>query len=140
MHSKTYVDVRYAETDKMGVVYHANYPVWFEMGRSDLIESFGYKYSDMEEMGIMTPVRNLNLTYLRPATYPDKLLIRTWAIHLTASRIEFRYTVSKINDDNTQTELCYGTTEHAFVDTKTFRPVSLKKRLPELYEKIKATF
>ena len=140
MHSKTYVTVRYAETDKMGVVYHGNYPVWFELGRSNLLNMHGYEYKKMEEMGVMTPVTNLTCNYKSPAFYPDNLLIRTWAINMTASRIEFRYTICRINEDKTETEVCYGTTEHAFVSTKTFRPVNLKKKIPNLYEKIKATF
>ena len=57
-------------------------------------------------------------------------------IHMTAARIEFAYSVKKRADDGTETELCYGTTEHGFVDTKTFRPCNIKKRLPELYEKL----
>lgn len=85
------------------------------------------------------PLTNLSCYYLKPACYEDNLIIRTWAIELKAAHIQFTYTVKKINDDGTQEEIGYGSTEHGIIDSKTFRPVSLKKRMPELYEKIKAT-
>ena len=140
MHSKSYVTVRYAETDKMGVVHHSNYPVWYEVGRSDYIKLFGLSYKDVEEAGILMPVINLNCSYKSPARYEDKLLIRTWAIELHAARIQFSYTIKKINEDSSETEVAYGTTEHGFIDSKTFKPVNMKKRMPQLYEKINATF
>ena len=65
--------------------------------------------------------------------------MRTWVMSIKPAHIEFTYTIKRINDDGTQTELGYGTTEHGIIDSKTFRPTSLKKRMPELYEKIKAT-
>ena len=136
MHAKTYVTVRYAETDRMGVAHHANYPIWFEVGRTDFIKLFGTSYSEMEAAGMMTPLRNLSAHYLLPALYEDKLIIRTWCTNMTAARIEFSYTVKRINPDGTETELCYGSTEHGFVDAKTFRPCNAKKRMPVLFEKM----
>ncbi|MCH5303774.1 MAG: acyl-CoA thioesterase [Ruminococcus sp.] len=139
MHSKSYLTVRYAETDRMGIAHHSNYPVWYEVGRTDYIKGFGISYSDMEKAGVLMPLTNLTCHFKAPALYEDKILIRTWAMELRAAHIQFSYTVKKINDDGTEEELGYGTTEHGFVDSKTFRPCSLKKRLPELYEKVKAT-
>ncbi len=136
MHAKTFITVRYAETDKMGIAHHSNYPVWYEVGRSEYIRMFGTSYSDMEKAGIMTPLLNLSCHFKLPALYEDNLIIRTWCITMTAARIVFSYTVKRIEDDGTETELGYGTTEHGFVDSKTFKPCSIKKRLPELYEKI----
>ena len=140
MHSKTFVTVRYAETDAMGIVHHRNHAVWYEIARNDYIEMFGVSYKQMEEAGVFVPIINLNCNFKYPARYMDKILIRTWAISLHASRIEFSYTVKKINDDGTETEIGYGTSEHGFIDKETFRPINLKKRMPELYQKIKATF
>ena len=134
MHSRTYVTVRYAETDRMGIAHHANFPVWFEIGRTDFIRLFGTSYSEMEASGIMTPVRNLSVRYLLPAQYEDRLDIRTWCTNMTAARIEFSYSVKRINPDETQTEIAYGSTEHGFVDAKTFRPCNAKKRMPALFE------
>ena len=93
MHSKTYITVRYAETDKMGVAHHANYPIWYEIGRTDFIKMFGTSYSEMEEAGVMTPVLNLTCHYGKPAMFEDKLIVRTWCIHMTAARIEFAYSI-----------------------------------------------
>ena len=139
MHSRTKIPVRYAETDKMGIVHHSNYPIWYEIGRSDYIKMFGTSYSQMEENGVMTPLLNIMCHFGLPALYEDELIIRTKAILISAARITFSYTVKRIEKDGTETELGYGTTEHGFVDSKTFRPCSIKKRMPELYEKIKAT-
>ena len=136
MHAKSYITVRYAETDRMGIAHHANYPIWYEIGRTDYVKLFGTTYSDMEASGVMTPLLNLTCHFGRPAQYEDRLIVRTWCIHLTAARIEFAYTVKRINNDGTETELGYGTTEHGVVDAKTFRPCNMKKRLPELYEKM----
>lgn len=136
MHSRTKLVVRYAETDRMGIVHHSNFPVWYEMGRSDYIKMFGTSYSEMENSGVMTPLRNLNCLFKLPAQYEDELIVRTWCTAITASRIEFSYTVKRIEPDGSEVELGYGSTEHAFVDSKTFRPCSIRKRLPELYDKI----
>lgn len=139
MHSRTKITVRYAETDQMGIAHHSNYPIWYEVGRSDYIKMFGTSYTEMEQAGVMTPLLNLSCSYKLPAFYEDELIIRTKVIMMSASRITFAYTVKKIENDGTETELGYGTTEHGFVDAKTFRPCSVKKRLPELYAKISAT-
>lgn len=138
MHSRTKITVRYAETDKMGIAHHSNYPIWYEVGRSDYIKMFGTSYSEMEEAGVMTPLINLTCHFGLPALYEDELIIRTKVIFITAARIIFSYTVKRIEDDRTETELGYGTTEHGFVDTKNFRPCNIKKRMPELFEKISA--
>lgn len=139
MHSRTKLTVRYAETDKMGIVHHSVYPVWYEIGRSDYVKMFGMTYSQIEQAGVMMPLTNLNCHFTFPARYEDNLIIRTKVIMLSAARITFTYTVKRINDDNTETELGYGVTEHGFIDKDTFKPCNVKKRLPELYAKIKAT-
>ena len=125
MHSRTKFRVRYAETDCMGIVHHSNYPIWYEMGRGDYVKMLGFNYREMEEQGIMT------------ALYDDEIILRTKVILISAARITFSYTVKRIEPDGSETELGYGTTEHGFVDSKTFRPISIRKRMPELYEKIK---
>lgn len=136
MHSRSRITVRYAETDRMGIAHHSNYPVWYEVGRTDYIKMFGTSYTEMEKAGVMTPLRNLNCHFKLPAKYEDELIIRTWCTAMSAARIEFSYTIKKIEADGSETELGYGSTEHGFVDSKTFRPCNVKKRLPDLYEKI----
>ena len=136
MHARTKVTVRYAETDRMGIVHHSNYPIWYEIARNDYIKMFGISYTDMENAGVMTPLLNLSCHFGIPALYEDELIIRTWCTAMTAARIEFSYTVKRIEPDGSETELGYGSTEHGFVDSKTFRPCNVKKRLPDLFEKI----
>ena len=136
MHSKSYITVRYAETDQMGIAHHSVYPVWYEIGRTDFVKMFDMTYSEMEKSGILLPVLNLNCHFGKPAYYEDRLIVRTWCIHMSAARMEFSYSLKRILNDDSEEELGYGATEHAVVDAKTFRPCNIKKRLPELYEKL----
>ena len=136
MHSRSKVIVRYAETDQMGIAHHSNYAIWYEQGRTDFIKMFGITYSDMEKAGIMLPLRNLSCHFTLPARYEDELIVRTWCTSISAARIEFSYNVKKIEADGTETELGYGSTEHGFVDSTTFKPCNVKKRMPDLYEKL----
>ena len=92
--------VRYAETDKMGVVYYANYLVWFEVGRADLLRSLGRSYRDMEAAGISLPVIDARCQYLRPARYDDEIEVRTEGRMLSPVRMEFDYQVVRRVDDS----------------------------------------
>lgn len=88
--STTQLRVRYAETDQMNVVYYGNYAQYFEVGRVECIRQLGYTYKDMEASGVMMPVVELNVKYLRSATYDDLITIKTQIRHLpTDHRIEF---------------------------------------------------
>ena len=71
MHARTKVTVRYAETDRMGIVHHSNYPIWYEIARNDYIKMFGISYTDMENAGVMTPLLNLSCHFGIPALYED---------------------------------------------------------------------
>ncbi len=75
--SSTQLRVRYAETDQMNVVYYGNYAQYFEVGRVESIRQLGLAYKDMEAMGIMMPVVEMNIKFLRPATYDDLITIKT---------------------------------------------------------------
>src|ERR1035437_8151496 len=92
------VRVRYAETDKMGVVYHANYLVWFEVGRCELLRAIGSSYRDLESTGIMLPVIEAHCEYRSPARYDDELQVKTWGTLVSGARVEFRYEVSRVAD------------------------------------------
>ena len=105
MHARTKVTVRYAETDRMGIVHHSNYPIWYEIARNDYIKMFGISYTDMENAGVMTPLLNLSCHFGIPALYEDELIIRTWVQTITAARIIFTYTVKRIEKDGSETEL-----------------------------------
>lgn len=90
---QTTVRVRYAETDKMGYVYYGTYAQYYEVGRVEALRSLGMSYRSMEEEGVMLPVRDLKVTYHKPAFYDDLLTIRTTIVTLPAVRIQFAYEV-----------------------------------------------
>ena len=84
------IRVRYADTDQMNVVYHANYATYFEIARTEAIRTLGFTYREMEEMGIEMPVTEIDMRFLRPARYDDLLRVRTTLRHLPDNhRIEF---------------------------------------------------
>jgi acyl-CoA thioester hydrolase len=120
--STSAVRVRYAETDKMGVVYYANYFVWFEVGRTDLLRTLGWSYNEMEKAGITLPVIEAHCEYLRPAR-DDELEVRTEGRLLSPIRMEFRYEVHRIAD---ATIAASGRTVHASLD-----PNGKPRRLPD---------
>ncbi len=109
----SHVRVRYAETDTMGVAYYANYFVWFEVGRCELLRSLGHTYRDLEAQGFMLPVIEAHCEYRDSARYDDALEIATTGALLSPVRVEFRYRVARPADD---TLLAAGRTVHAAVD------------------------
>ena len=105
--------VRYAETDQMGVVYHANYLVWFEVGRVEFIRQIGLDYRSMEqEEGALIAVVEVRARYKAPARYDDELIIRTELAGVRGSVVRFRYTVLRAASE---TVLCEGETVHLVV-------------------------
>ncbi|MBN8207572.1 acyl-CoA thioesterase [Bacillus sp. NTK071] len=132
----TPIEVRYAETDQMGVVYHANYLVWFELGRTALINDLGFRYADMEKEGILSPVVDIKASYKRPVRYGDQVMIRTWVEHYDGIRVSYGYEVT--NGDG---ETCVtGESMHTCVKRESFRPISIRRKFPEwhkAYEEVK---
>jgi acyl-CoA thioester hydrolase len=92
--------VRYADTDQMGVVYYANYLVWFEVARTEWLREGGWTYREMEASGISLPVIEAHCAYRQPARYDDEIEIRTMATVLTPVRIRFDYEAWKTADDS----------------------------------------
>jgi acyl-CoA thioester hydrolase len=127
--SSSSIRVRYAETDKMGVVYYANYFVWFEVARADLLRSLGWSYRDMEQDGIILPVIEAHCEYARPARYDDELEIRTEGRILSPIRMEFTYQVRLGGD----VVAASGRTVHAALDPSG-RPCRLPQRIREIFE------
>ncbi|HEC01994.1 MAG TPA: acyl-CoA thioesterase [Phycisphaerales bacterium] len=82
---------RYAETDQAGVIHHSVYPVWFEMGRTELLRANGLAYKDLEEAGVFFVVARLSIKYRRPAMYDEQLTLETTCSAVTASRVEHTY-------------------------------------------------
>ena len=127
----TEVRVRYAETDQMGVVYYANYLVWFELGRVDVLRSLGLAYSLLEsDHGCLLPVIEARCRYRSPARYDDEILIETRPAMLRGTVLKFAYEVyRKPNQKGKERELlAEGETVHVVCDDQLNR-----KRLPEKY-------
>jgi acyl-CoA thioester hydrolase len=125
----TSLRVRYAETDQMGVVYYANYFVWFEVARTDLIRSLGWSYREMEEAGFILPVIEATCQYRRPSRYDDELEIRTTGRVTTPVRVEFDYEVVMKGQ---QEPIATGRTRHAAV-TPDGKPCRLPSRIVEVF-------
>ena len=139
MISESRIKVRYAETDRMGIVYHANYLVWFEIARAEFLEKLGFPYVDMEKAGYMSPVVDVQLRYGTPLTYGDTAIVRTSVSKLTQAKTEYVYEVYKEGQEiGVDKPCCTGRTTHCLVDSATFRPVSQKRAMPELYTAYKA--
>ena len=122
------IRVRYAETDKMGVVYHANYFTWFEIGRCELLRTIGRSYRDMEASGIGLPVIEAHCEYRAGARYDDEIEIRTVARPVSPVRLAFDYEIVRRADGQT---LASGYTVHATLD-RSGRPVRLPARVRDL--------
>lgn len=112
--SETDLRVRYSETDKMGVVYHANYLVWFEIGRTEFCRSRGFSYRDMEENDdAFLVVVESYCRYKAPAYYDDELVVRTHVTELRRRSLRFGYEIVRKSDDKVIAE---GETGHVVTD------------------------
>ena len=111
--SSCQVRVRYAETDNMGVAYYANYFVWFEVGRCELLRSLGGSYRDLEANGVLLPVVEAHCDYRAPARYDDDLDVATTGSLRSRARVAFRYEIRRRAD---QALLAIGQTVHAATD------------------------
>lgn len=131
MVSETKLTVRYVETDRMGVTHHSNYLVWYEQARTELTKKLGTSYGKLEAMGFLSPVLSVNTEYLRPCTYDDEIVVKCCLTKATYSQMEFSYRVYKNGED---TPINRGSSRHAWVDKETFRPISIKRKAPKLYE------
>ncbi|HEX6464017.1 MAG TPA: thioesterase family protein [Vicinamibacterales bacterium] len=121
--------VRYAETDKMGVVYYANYLVWFEVARADLLRSLGWTYREMEHDGVSLPVIEAHCDYHKPARYDDEIEVRTEGRLLSPVRMEFQYQVIRKKDEVVSAT---GRTIHAALDPSG-KPCRIPPRVREVF-------
>lgn len=123
------VRVRYAETDKMGVVYYANYLVWFEIARTDWLRETGWSYLAMEDEGLALPVTEAQCSYHQSAKYDDEIEVRTRASKASAARIQFDYEVVRPADG---AAIAAGRTVHVTID-RHGRPVRIPARVRDLF-------
>lgn len=127
------VEVRYAETDQMGVVYHANYLVWMEIGRTTIIKDLGYTYAQLEADGYLSPVIDLSIKYKAAMKYGQTATVRTWIESHGKLRTTYGYEI--VHEDGTVAAT--ATTEHVLVKKDSFRPIAMYKVHPEMDAKFK---
>jgi acyl-CoA thioester hydrolase len=112
------IRVRYAETDQMGYVYYGNYAAYYEVARTEMLRKTGFSYKELEEMGVMMPVLEMNIKYSQPAKYDELLTIKVIIKEKPSVRIKFEYEVY----DEAGTLLNTGNTQLVFVDMARNRP------------------
>lgn len=125
-------DVKYYETDKMGIVHHSNYVRWFEEARMDFLDKIGFPYDKFEEMHIMSPVLAVSCVYKKSVTFGEKVKIETKVSSFNGVKLCLSYTVWNMETDEVTTT---GQSEHCFVDEQ-FRPLNMKKWNKEFYDRI----
>jgi acyl-CoA thioester hydrolase len=123
--NQTNIRVRYGETDQMGYVYYGNYAQFFEVGRVEWLRALGVSYKSLEESGIMLPVIQLNINYMKPAKYDDLLTITTIMTKKPLVKIEFDFEVRNENNDLLTT----GFTSLVFMDMKKNKPIKAPQYL-----------
>jgi acyl-CoA thioester hydrolase len=124
---ETIIRVRYGETDRMGYMYYGHYPEYFEVSRTDMIRSLGLSYREIEDSGIIMPVKSLKVDYKTPALYDELLTVKSCLKTLPEIKLDIDYEIY----NEKQQLVCTGNTVLAFVDVKTRRP----KRAPEFFLK-----
>jgi acyl-CoA thioester hydrolase len=122
--------VRYAETDRMGVVYYANYLIWMEVGRTDYLAEVGFSYSSMERDGVLFPACNASIRLFRPSYYEDRLAVLTTIECLQSRKVVFSYRVMRDNE-----LVVSGKTEHICVDSR----MRARKIPAKLFKALKAS-
>ena len=125
---KTELKVRYAETDNMGIVYYANYLVWFEVGRTEYLLAEGMDYRDVEKDGLFMAVVEAHCVYKAPARYGEMIVIETKPADVKNSSLKFEYRILQKSDAKL---LCEGYTTHVLID-KQLKP----KKIPENIRKL----
>ena len=122
---QTKLRVRYAETDQMGVVYYANYLVWMEVGRVELVRSLGFRYKDLEQSeGLYLSVIDAQCHYIFPARYDQEIVVETKIVKATSRTVEFGYAIRSAEPHRLLAE---GSTRHIWLNRE-WRPASLPER------------
>jgi acyl-CoA thioester hydrolase len=148
------IRVRYQETDQMGVVYHANYLNWFEVGRTELIRTMGMSYQQIESQGLLLPVIEVDMSFRKPARYDDLISIYTRIISYNHLRLEFAYEIRRRTENEVHESeyaqraengkagfrlepegelLVSGGTRHVWLN-RDWKPTRIDKAAPELFE------
>ena len=131
--AKIDIEVRYAETDQMGVVHHANYLVWFELARTHLCAESGYPYAKIEDLGYLLMVTAVNVEYRRGARYGNIVTVTARIDRLSSRGLSFGYEV-RLGDQR----LATGSTDHVWVEAATNKPRRIPEILREPFERLAA--
>ena len=120
----------------MGIVYHANYLLYFEDARTRFLEAIGFPYDHIEQAGYLSPVTHFECDYGAPLRYGDTAVVRTRVVSSRPTKTVYAYEVFREGQDlDIEKPCCTGRSTHCLVDAETFKPVSLKRAVPELYER-----
>lgn len=130
----TYITPRYAETDQMGVIHHSVYAIWYEQARTEFLNEIGLPYDEIEKMGIMTVVAELNSKYKLPAKYNEEVRIETRIIKNSPIKMIIGYEI--YNKDNQLINI--GETTLVWTSKKDFKIVNIKKLYPEIFERFES--
>ena len=125
--------VHYYETDKMGITHHSNYIRWMEEARVAFLDEIGWPYAKLEEIGLVSPVMEVNVRYIRPTVFGDKVSIAVEIKELKLSKMKVGYVMTKADG----TVVAEGESLHAFL-LSSGRPALLKKDFPGLHEALLA--
>lgn len=125
--------VRYAETDAMAIAHHSSYVIWMEAGRTEFMRAFGFTYRELEQMGVVMPVLEVNVRYRFPAVYDDEVRVSTWVGELSRTRIKLAYSIVRLPDERLLAE---GTSLHTFTG-RDGRPIRITHH-PEAWSRLQA--
>lgn len=129
MKTVTKIIPRYQETDKMGIIHHSVYPVWYECGRTDFCKELGMPFHKIEELDITQALIELNVKYHRPARYGEELILITYITKLTGVRVEFSYEIYNERKELVNT----GSTTLVWLNDK-LKPINIIKHRPDIYD------
>lgn len=127
------IRVRYSEVGRQGLAHHAHYLDWFDIGLEEIIKQCGLSYKEVEDLGyFLAPISDM-CRYFHPAYYNDTLTVRVSVADMSSVKIKFSYEILREKDTRL---IATGQTDHVFVD-KNFKPHSIKRIVPRLYQMLK---
>lgn len=131
MKSKTIIVPRYAETDKMGIIHHSVYPIWYEQGRTDWCIEMDFPFHKIEELNIALPVININCNYKKSSRYGEVLFLYTNISFYSKTKLEFNYEIYNENNEL----INFGSSTHCWINDKG-KPINIAKTHPEVFDMI----
>jgi acyl-CoA thioester hydrolase len=129
MISKKEIEVRYNETDQMGIVYHANYVIWCELGRTQFLADAGFAYYELEDRNLLFPIREVHLEYLKPCKFGENITVHTQVKEFNSIKTTYYHEI-KCGDELR----VKGTTTVVCVNKDTFRLTKIDKHAPDVYK------